>query len=427
MINETTINNVLAGQECRIYVTLKFAGVAVNTDDFDVYGSATDGLCSPAFSVTTTEKAGQFLVTIPSLSISRSAAYTYQLCARRKSTGHEWVVLYGTIDLTARVTDMKASKINIPEKVIEVTLEPESDLPPEYTPLEYIENIHKNAAYILLPINLNTCSDSLRIETSQVIFWGEGCEELIRNRSFTIIWGCGHPLYGNPPNHYYFSAGTETWSNQSTAGEKISAGYKTFSVTAFNGEFQFYFQGEQVASFSSTDISSFVNRTVIKDVGVFAVSVDGVIHKDLFLLGRKKYFKVWKNDVMIRNLIPCLDETGAPCMFDTVHQVPFYSLGPNDFTFPQQAEPVAVPFSRRRPVTYAQLTEHGVRRLYKVPSGYNGTKEEYAADHGFKPLVETPQPEEGYWAPEWSETEEEIVLDWVEIEPPAELETLNQQ
>ena len=70
-------------------------------------------------------------------------------------------------------------------------------------------------------------------------------------------------------------------------------------------------------------------------------------------------------------------------------------------------------------MTYAQLTEHGVRRLYKVPSGYNGTKEEYAMEHGFKPLIETPEPEEGYWSPQWRETEEEIVLDWEETEAPA--------
>jgi hypothetical protein len=69
---------------------------------------------------------------------------------------------------------------------------------------------------------------------------------------------------------------------------------------------------------------------------------------------------------------------------------------------------------------YAQLTEHGVRRLYHVPKGYNGGKEEYAAEHGFKILVETPMPEEGYWIPEWHDREDCIELEWVETEPPAE-------
>jgi hypothetical protein len=114
-------------------------------------------------------------------------------------------------------------------------------------------------------------------------------------------------------------------------------------------------------------------------------------------------------------------------MYDAVSRERFYNQGTGDFLYPgKDEEPTTyslrrpVTYSLRRPITYAQLTEHGVRRLYHVPNGYNGTKEVYAMEHGFKPLVETPQPEEGYWSPQWRETAEEIVLDWVETEPPAE-------
>ena len=119
------------------------------------------------------------------------------------------------------------------------------------------------------------------------------------------------------------------------------------------------------------------------------------------------------------DLIPALSPTGTPCMFDKVSKQPFFSDGADDFLYPGK-ELEASTFSLRRPITYAQLTEHGVCRLYHVPNGYNGTKEEYAAEHGFKPLVETSAPEEGYWAPHWVETDEEIILEWVETEPPAE-------
>lgn len=118
-------------------------------------------------------------------------------------------------------------------------------------------------------------------------------------------------------------------------------------------------------------------------------------------------------------MLPALDPTGAPCMFDLVSKTAFYNAGTADFLYPGKETEVST-YSLRRPVTYAQLTEHGVRRLYRVPNGYNGTKEEYAAENGFKPLVETPQPEEGYWSPQWRETEEEIVLEWVETEPPTD-------
>ena len=126
---------------------------------------------------------------------------------------------------------------------------------------------------------------------------------------------------------------------------------------------------------------------------------------------------------MLLNMICCLDDTGAPCMLDRVSGTVFYNSGTGDFLYPGKEEEPAT-YSLRRPITYAQLTAHGVRRLNHVPKGYNGTVEEYAAEYGWLPLVETEPPEEGCWEPQWRETEEEIVLDWVETEPPAEPEPM---
>lgn len=121
----------------------------------------------------------------------------------------------------------------------------------------------------------------------------------------------------------------------------------------------------------------------------------------------------------IRHFVPAIDSIGAPCFIETMSGVPFYNLGTGDFLYPGK-EAEATTYRLRRPITYAQVTANGIRRLYHVPKGYNGTKEEYAAEYGFKPIIETPQPEEGYWAPHWKETEEEIILEWIETDPPAE-------
>lgn len=122
---------------------------------------------------------------------------------------------------------------------------------------------------------------------------------------------------------------------------------------------------------------------------------------------------------MLLNMICCLDDTGAPCMLDRVSGTVFYNKSTGDFLYPGKEEEPAT-FSLRNPVTYAQLTKNGVRRLYHVPKGYNGTKEKYAVENGFKPLIETPMPEEGYWEPQWQETKEEIILEWVETEVPVQ-------
>lgn len=133
------------------------------------------------------------------------------------------------------------------------------------------------------------------------------------------------------------------------------------------------------------------------------------------MLGQKQWFKFWLNGELQRDLIPCLDPTGAPCMFDLVSKTPFYNAGIDDFRYPTESTTYSL---RRVLPDWGKLTEHGLRRLYHAPAGYKGEMYDYALENGFKPIVEPERPEEGYWVPRWTETEEEIVLEWVETEPP---------
>lgn len=124
-------------------------------------------------------------------------------------------------------------------------------------------------------------------------------------------------------------------------------------------------------------------------------------------------------DGLVFDLIPALDETGAPCLFDTVNKQPYYNKGTGDFAYPTDEAPAAAIGLDDK--FYAQLTEHGVRRLYRVPEGCTMTKDEYAAANGFKEIVEPPMPLEGYWTPQWRETETQVILEWIETEPPMEV------
>lgn len=135
--------------------------------------------------------------------------------------------------------------------------------------------------------------------------------------------------------------------------------------------------------------------------------------------GRIKVAVFSNAGVPTANFIPVLDQTGAPCMFDLVSRKPFYNSGTGDFTYPGKEIEVATYSLRNR--MYGKITEHGIRRLYRVPEGYS-SKEEYAAENGFKLLIETPMPEEGNWTPVWHDREDCIELEWVETEHPAEVE-----
>lgn len=133
-------------------------------------------------------------------------------------------------------------------------------------------------------------------------------------------------------------------------------------------------------------------------------------------------FVIENNSKQTLNLIPALDETGAPCMFDTVSRKPFYNAGTGDFVTPQSGARTYSLRGRRVLPDWGKLTENGLRRLYHAPAGYKGDAYDYALENGYKPIVETEQPEEGYWVPVWHDREEIIELEWVETEPPTEEE-----
>lgn len=135
-------------------------------------------------------------------------------------------------------------------------------------------------------------------------------------------------------------------------------------------------------------------------------------------LVRCSEFEVWEGETKVAHFIPALlRETKTPCMFDLISKQPKWNLGAGDFTYPgHEMEQTTYSLRDRK---YGKWTENGICRLNCVPEGYS-SKAEYAAERGFKVLIETPVPGEGYWAPVWHDREDCIELEWVECESPAE-------
>ena len=70
--------------------------------------------------------------------------------------------------------------------------------------------------------------------------------------------------------------------------------------------------------------------TTGKGFGVFArISNAGDIQSRP---SRFYYFKIYKNDVLVRDLRPCIDPEGVVCMYDMVHKKYFYNQGTGTFT-----------------------------------------------------------------------------------------------
>lgn len=127
-------------------------------------------------------------------------------------------------------------------------------------------------------------------------------------------------------------------------------------------------------------------------------------------------FSISRAGEMQLNLIPCLDPNGAPCMYDIISQEPFYNEGTGDFLYPGAESQVIT--SDLDEIFYAKKTDHGIQKLYHVPKNFSGSKDEYAIENGFKQLVEPPMPTEGYWIPEWTETDTQLICNWIETVVP---------
>ena len=138
---------------------------------------------------------------------------------------------------------------------------------------------------------------------------------------------------------------------------------------------------------------------------------DGTVQN--MFVGRIYSIKISQGSEIVHNFVPCIDNLGNPCMYDTITKETFCNDGSGTFLTPESV----TTYSLRRPVpTYAKMTAHGVQKIYHLPEGYEGSEDEYAQENGFKLLTENERPEEGSWRPEWTETDNELILNWIEVE-----------
>lgn len=116
----------LEGEIYPVEIRLNAADGAVDTQNYEVYGAAESGRSRYTFSVQTTEQAGVYIVEIPALSFKKNPFWDYQICARRKSTGHEWLLVQGTIKLRYRIADVPAHKVGAPQQTFTATISADS-------------------------------------------------------------------------------------------------------------------------------------------------------------------------------------------------------------------------------------------------------------------------------------------------------------
>lgn len=210
---------------------------------------------------------------------------------------------------------------------------------------------------------------------------------------------------------------SQTWNGLSlfhTLDAHFFTNIETYKI--YNVDFS-----SQECVLNGIDLSKTVNdlRIVERtgDIALFARNED--VFPRHFLTGRIYYVKITNQEGESTEMIPILDRTGTPCMFDLVSRKNFYNSGTGQFIYPT----TSTTYSLRSPqAEWAKMTDTGVHKIYHTPIGYDGSLEDYAIENGYKRLNETESPNEDgkYYSFKWVETDDTLTTEWFEVDPPQE-------
>ena len=271
-------------------------------------------------------------------------------------------------------------------------------LPPDFSELEYLEKV-TSGSYIQTDIYLsgNTefdCKFSCESKSSAAVFGArkkwivDMFEPVMDLQNLEMRYGAERIIVGNNSN-------LPTW--------------------------ELKYIGDYVTANKTNVYINRINFDITVPMCILAVGQPNSA-ADFGFIGKIYYLRL-NTEGEKHNFVPALDNVGAPCMYDTVARKAYYNSGSGDFAYPTERTTFAL---RRVLPDWGRLTERGLQRLYHAPKDYKGDIADFALTNGFKRIVDTAPPEEGYWTPRWTETDEEIVLEWVETEPPPDFNIIEQ-
>lgn len=87
----------------------------------------------------------------------------------------------------------------------------------------------------------------------------------------------------------------------------------------------------KVDSVTSTNSANLDYTSQALPIYIFALNDVGNVNR--YSKAKMYSFKIYEGDNLVRNFIPCLDNNGVPCMYDTVSRKTFYNQGTGEFLY----------------------------------------------------------------------------------------------
>ena len=206
------------------------------------------------------------------------------------------------------------------------TVESIFDIPQGFTRVEYLES--SGTQYINTGIVPTTTTEiRMGIEVPTI-------------PSGTRIWGGTN--IANDGNATYAILRKE--SNNSNFNFRVSYDDIIYCSLDTNKKYDIIMNeyGSRKLIVSGNDIGTFTG-TVSTNIPMylFARNTSGTAETQYSFNTKLYYFSIKdSNGVLVRDLIPCIDPLGVPCMYDLVGKKPYYNLGTGTFTTGRQIIPV---------------------------------------------------------------------------------------
>lgn len=128
----------------------------------------------------------------------------------------------------------------------------------------------------------------------------------------------------------------ETYNECNNYASMGTNGYRRLSTTLVDGIIRFNIpEGKIFYSDGTFDIIDRLSKKYTEPLCIFARNRYGINpgiqypHENLNI----RNFIISENGEIIRNYVPCLDNTGKPCFYDTVNRIPYYNAGTGEFIY----------------------------------------------------------------------------------------------
>ena len=182
--------------------------------------------------------------------------------------------------------------------------------------MKFVEYLESNGTQY---IDTNILAQSnLKIELQAELTTKDGSQAFFGGQNSASNNRLAWYYYKNNEMYYYYASSRYPYVKRSDFASKHIYVFDSYKV---------YIDGEEVSFSASVSTTSFTSSYTMY---LFARNLGGTV-SDMANM-KLYYFKVWKNDELLGDFVPALDENEVPCLYDKVTESYFYNAGTGSFT-----------------------------------------------------------------------------------------------